>query len=195
MLLHRKQKIPVFMDDYLKTVELDDRKPPLDIEIQAYEDIASQIENEKDPFLKQLMQDKLRHYCDGYVTEIHGMLLSYIKNTYWDQEIDRDRKILSLSDLYTGLESILAAASDSSGYTKQYGSNRRYPINIRRFDGTVIKPYFLSIGDDISPEEFLRAYYSFGVHKFHAGQVLAKIIEFLELRYNLDFEKLENDRD
>lgn len=186
-----EKEMPGFMDEYLKAVQLDDRKPSLDLEIAAYRTMQNQILNETSPVLKQIMQHKLQKYCEQYVDGTHSMLLSYLHESYWNEEINRDNKILSLSSLYSELEEILAGASDSSGYTKGAGVNKRYPITVPHLDGTVGKPYYLSIGSGTTPEEFMNAYYSFGVHKFYTGKTLIEIIEFLEQRYGIDFEQLE----
>jgi len=188
----KNPSMPEYVKQYLESLQADDRLPSPDVELEAYHSILCQIENEKNPTLKKLMQERLQNYCDGYMTGTHGMLLSYIKDEHWDQEVERERKILVLSNLYVDLEEILAGFSNSSVYTKQWGNNRRYPLQIPKKGGTPINATRVLIGDVIAPTEFLSSYYSFGSHKFYAGQALSSIIDFLEQRYGIDFEQLEN---
>jgi hypothetical protein len=191
------KNIPQFIHKYIEAVKSDERLPSQDVELESYFSLHKKIEDEQDLDLRKLLHIKLQNYCEGYVAGTNGMLLSYILEI-WDEEIEIDResliferKTLMLSNLYLELEEILAGASDSSGYTKQYSSNRRYPIRIPMKDGTFIKGTRVLLGDGIEPKQFMGSHYSFGSHKFYAGQALCKIIDYLEQRYGIDFQALE----
>ena len=86
------------------------------------------------------------------------------------------------------------------GWTGIEGCNYRYPVNIHDSDGKYIKfrnkitdTAFFSI-DDIKPTTIQYMKYKFGTNELMIGQGLLKILEFLEARYGIQFNDLEDSK-
>ena len=84
------------------------------------------------------------------------------------------------------------------GWTGIEGCNYRYPVNIPDSDGKYIKvrnkitdTAFFSI-DDIKPTTIQYMKYKFGTNELMIGQGIIKILEFLEARYGIQFNDLED---
>ena len=77
------------------------------------------------------------------------------------------------------------------------GCEFRYPINIRNQNGEFIKvrtninTTALLEKKDITPDAIKYMKYKFGSNELFIGLGLIHVIEFLEERYDLDFNELE----
>lgn len=80
------------------------------------------------------------------------------------------------------------------GWNDIEGCNFRYPINVPVNDDDYIKlktriSYIIT---EISPDMITYMKYKFGSNELFVGLGLINILDYLEERYNLDFNKLEN---
>ena len=83
------------------------------------------------------------------------------------------------------------------GWNDVEGREFRYPINIRNRNGefvkvrTSINTTALLEKKEITPEAIKYMKYKFGSNELFVGLGLIHVLEFLENRYNLDFNELE----
>ena len=82
-----------------------------------------------------------------------------------------------------------------NGYTDEEGCNFRYPVHVYRSlsDKEAIKfrSRVMGIAD---PEMVETMKYKFGSNHLWIGTALEEVLDMLEERYGLDFNKLEEDR-
>lgn len=185
--------LPQFIQQYLDAVPLHRPDASVDEEHRAYVALCRSIASERDSRLKKLMTERLELYCKNFSAS-NPVLLSYICDQRWESETEEDRELLSRPlHVYVMLEDIVAQYTDSSGYTKQIGGPSRYPLTVPRPDGTTQK-VSVTFLTEWHPNEFMGAYYAFGVHKLFVGKAVAHVMDFLQERYGLDFNELENRR-
>jgi len=82
------------------------------------------------------------------------------------------------------------------GYTGEEGRSFRYPITIPTKDGEETKtttklnsPHGLHT---ISPKDLSEIKYKLGANHLYIGEALKNILEFIEKRYCIDFNELED---
>lgn len=87
------------------------------------------------------------------------------------------------------------------GWNDIEGCDYRYPISIRNSDGNLLKIYS-NINDPlihkmnkITPEAIKYMKYRFGANELFVGLGIIKVLKYLENRYDLDFNELENKLD
>ena len=76
-----------------------------------------------------------------------------------------------------------------NGYTGEEGAEFRYPVNVYR-DNNLSKSW--SRVKELTPKEVDTMRYHFGANHLYIGQGLTKVLEYLEKRYDIDFNQLEN---
>ncbi len=156
-------------------------------EREAFANMQSEIDNERDAEIKIFMQDLLEYIC---VERSSGPLCDYYKYDYWHGKI-KERKALQKSvkpvSLYVDLVSILASHSDSSRYTTYPGPSP-YPLTIPNL---LREEQVYKLDCDMPRVGILESYIKFGAHEFSVGHAVQAAINYLEKRYGLDFEKLE----
>lgn len=86
------------------------------------------------------------------------------------------------------------------GWNDVEGCDFRYPINIRNSNGDFVKVR-RNINDsvllekkDVTPESVKYMKYKFGANELFVGLGIIRVLEYLEKRYNLDFNELEKNR-
>lgn len=86
------------------------------------------------------------------------------------------------------------------GWNDVEGCEFRYPINIRKQSGeftkvkTNINTTPLLSDEDITPESIKYMKYKFGSNELFTGLGIIKALEFLEETYDLNFNKLVEDK-
>ena len=101
----------------------------------------------------------------------------------------------NIANLIADLEFIIGDSCynpDSyNGHTGVAGLSYRYPVCVRR-NNSLIK--HRGIIKDLSPDEVDSIRYKFGTNNLYIGRGLVEVLEFLEKRYNLDFNELERSK-
>lgn len=86
------------------------------------------------------------------------------------------------------------------GWNDVEGCDFRYPINVPNTEGDYTKVKLninsssLVDDKDISPATIPYIKYKFGANELYIGKGLMSVLSYLEERYNLDFNELENGR-
>ena len=82
-----------------------------------------------------------------------------------------------------------------NGYTGEYGKEFRYPVHIYRSlnDKNPVK-FWYKVRDIEDPEMVETMKYKFGSNHLWIGTALEEILDMLEERYSIDFNKLEMNR-
>ena len=86
------------------------------------------------------------------------------------------------------------------GWNEVEGCDFRYPVNIKNQDGefvrikTNINSTALLNKKDITPESIKYMKYRFGSNELFIGLGIIHVLEYLEKRYDLDFNELEKNR-
>ena len=87
--------------------------------------------------------------------------------------------------------------SSYDGWNDVEGCEFRYPVNIRNQEGKFVKiktnvnTTALLDKADITPDSIKYMKYKFGANELFIGLGIIHILEYLENRYGLDFNKLE----
>ena len=155
-------------------------------EREAFAKMQSEIDSEGDVEIKKFMQEMLEYIC---IERDSGFLHDYYKYNWYDTI--KKRKALQKSvkpvRLYVDLVSILASHCDSSRYTTYPGPSP-YPLTIPNL---LHEERVYELGDEVPRVGILESYFKFGSHEFLVGRAIQAVINYLEKRYGLDFEKLE----
>ena len=82
-----------------------------------------------------------------------------------------------------------------NGWTGEEGCSYKYPVSYCRSktefgERKIIKERYIY---DIEPECIKTVKYVIGSNHLYIGDGIVKVLEFLEERYNIDFNKLENE--
>jgi hypothetical protein len=77
--------------------------------------------------------------------------------------------------------------------TDENGDMIRYPCRMKDPKDDVIYKYKGKLYD-ATPESITWAFYKFGANNLNIGDALIELLEYLEDRYNLDFNQLEDFR-
>ena len=86
------------------------------------------------------------------------------------------------------------------GWNDIDGCDFRYPINVPDKDGeyekirTNIYDSLLIDNKNLTADSFLYMKYKFGSNELYIGQGIKSVLEYLENRYELDFNELEKNR-
>lgn len=86
------------------------------------------------------------------------------------------------------------------GWNDIEGCSFRYPINVPNEDGRMTKirgrinDTYMILSETLTPDAVRSMKYKFGSNELYIGQGLINVLEYLEDRYGLDFERLENER-
>lgn len=86
------------------------------------------------------------------------------------------------------------------GWNDIEGCDFRYPINVPNDEGKYqkirsrITNSYLIDDKDITPSAVKYMKYKFGSNELYVGKGIINILEYLEERYNIDFEKLEDNK-
>lgn len=98
----------------------------------------------------------------------------------------------NIANLITRLEYEIANScynpNSYDGYTGEEGCEFRYPVWVyqngeeERYRGVI---------NNLKPEEINTIKYKFGSNHLFIGEGLIKILEYLEERYQIDFDKME----
>lgn len=106
-----------------------------------------------------------------------------------------------IADLIADLEYYIGSEcynpNSYDGWNDIAGCDYRYPITMPRGDGSFqrirgrIRGSALIQEQDITPETIKYMKYRFGANELFVGLGLIKILEHLEERYGIDFNKLE----
>ena len=75
------------------------------------------------------------------------------------------------------------------GYRDEYGCWFRYPVHVRDEDGSQWK--YRGAISEISAETVDSMHYKFGTNRLYIGDALVAVLRFLEDRYDIDFNELE----
>lgn len=79
-----------------------------------------------------------------------------------------------------------------NGWTGEEGCSFKYPVCIsKKIDGEYVETIKHRYLSSLAPEEIPTLKYTFGSNHLYIGDGLVKVLEFLEERYNLDFNELE----
>lgn len=84
------------------------------------------------------------------------------------------------------------------GWNDVEGCEFRYPVNVRNLEGDFVKiktninSTALLEKQDITPDSMKYMKYKFGSNELFIGLGLIYALEYLEKRYGIDFNKLEN---
>lgn len=88
--------------------------------------------------------------------------------------------------------------SSYDGYTGTQGCSFRYPVNLKDSEGNDVKirtdiNYIMGIrGEEVDNRDIINMKYKFGANSLLVGRGLLNVLDYLEDRYNLDFNELEN---
>lgn len=160
---------------------IDSRKPTekgRQSEIDAYHKIVAMIDDARDEFTKRVYSQTLE-----FVIHEGTMSLSYVLDQVMEMALKsqkKARKRLQPFALVEAIEQLLSGAT----YTENFGHSRRWPLYTRAPYSKITRvPRPVGcLEDAVLPENFLGAYYEFGVHKFYVGEVTEKIVRMIEKR-------------
>ena len=80
------------------------------------------------------------------------------------------------------------------GWADIQGCSFRYPVSISNEEGEDIKlRENINMFYDLDTEDICRMKYKFGSNQLFIGKGIANVLNYLEKRYNLNFNALEND--
>ena len=79
-------------------------------------------------------------------------------------------------------------ANSYNAWTREYGKHYRYPVTYPTKDGLFIKSKYSKENLDFNRVEEM--FYQTGSNKLYVGEGLAEVLEELENRFDLDFNKL-----
>ncbi len=98
----------------------------------------------------------------------------------------------NIADLVSELEYRIADTcynpNSYDGYTGEEGCEYRYPVCV--YQDKKLNKYYGTI-KNLKPNEIGTIKYKFGSNHLFIGDGLIQVLEYLEKRYNLDFDKLE----
>lgn len=77
--------------------------------------------------------------------------------------------------------------------TGDYGDMIRYPCHMKDLSDDKVYIYKGKLYD-ATPESITWAFYKFGANNLNIGDALIEVLEYLEDRYNIDFNELEDTR-
>ena len=111
----------------------------------------------------------------------------------------------NMMDMLCDIEEIIGSdcfnPSSYNGYTGEYGKEFRYPVKLPIGDDSREYHDFIKVNGnimdearyyDIKPFGFSNARYEFGSNHLYIGEAIIRVLEYLEQRYELDFNDLEN---
>ena len=81
-------------------------------------------------------------------------------------------------------------------HCKMYGLKFRYPVHLPDENNETF-PFKENINDFeawVTPENVTKMKYKFGCNQLYIGQGIINILNYLEQRYDLDFNELESNR-
>lgn len=87
--------------------------------------------------------------------------------------------------------------SSYDGYTGTQGCSFRYPVNLKDSDGedlkirTDINSVMDIRGEEVDNDDISTMKYKFGANSLYVGRGLVNVLDYLEDRYDLDFNVLE----
>lgn len=189
-------------EKYLKELQRTKRwcdKIDIEAEREAFFTMVDELNRMRNHYVKR----ELAKYLDGQIEQ--GFFVDILKD-YWNsmkyrirkgqkdhlrlcEKIELDAKPI---ELCIALEEIFASGhsenrSNASPDSVNF-SSKRYPLNI---GGSKKR----KLAEDTNPVEFFFSYYKFGAHKLDIGRIITDILKYLEDRYELDFVKLEKERE
>lgn len=115
-----------------------------------------------------------------------------------DKEMKLDKEMSKVvADLEYCLGKECYNGSSYDGYTGTQGCSFRYPVNLKDSDGedlkirTDINSVMDIRGEEVDNDDISTMKYKFGANSLYVGRGLVNVLDYLEDRYDLDFNVLE----
>ena len=101
----------------------------------------------------------------------------------------------NIANLISELECIIGKEcynpNSYDGYTHEEGKQFRYPVNVKDYQENTIRRYRYKISP-LNPNQIGSIKYHFGSNHLYIGNALVKVLQYLEERYDIDFNELES---
>ncbi|MBE5824422.1 MAG: hypothetical protein E7308_10175 [Butyrivibrio sp.] len=99
-----------------------------------------------------------------------------------------DNVAMLIADLEPCIGGNCYNGSSYNGWTGEYGKHFRYPVTYPTTDGSFRKSKYTKENLDLKCVE--RMYYKTGTNEIYVGAGLVEVLEELEKRFDIDFNKL-----
>lgn len=102
----------------------------------------------------------------------------------------------AITNLVCNIEKIIGSECynprSTDGRTGEVGKWFRYPVHYSNKFGVDIKTWSTIYGIDGSQIDDI--YYQFGTNELYIGSAIVKVLEYLEKKYNIDFDELTKNK-